>query len=73
VNLLFKQLSSQNKKSIKIWLFASLFVSLQPITQIINKLWTITRRTITIRKGGGWRARQLIPLPLKPFHERKKD
>jgi len=43
------------------------------IHQSINKLWTITRRIITICKGGGWRARQLIPLPLKPFHERKKD
>ena len=73
VNLLFKTLSFQNKNSNKIWLFARLFVSLQPITQLLTKLWTITRRTITICKGGGWRARLLIPLPLKPFHERKKD
>ena len=35
------------------------------ITKVLTSLWTITRRIITNSKGGGWRARQLIPLPLK--------
>ena len=42
--------------------FFIIFAPDKPI--LVTKLWTITRRTITICNGGGWRARLLIPLPL---------
>ncbi|MCH5302929.1 MAG: hypothetical protein J1E77_08820, partial [Prevotella sp.] len=38
------------------------------INKKVTRKWTTTRRIITIREGGGWRARLLIPLPLRPFH-----
>ena len=68
-----KRIAEIKEKCRCAWRICIFFLSLQPITQLLTKLWTITRRKITIRKGGGWRARLLIPLPLKPFHKRKKD
>jgi len=43
--------------------FHFFLLPLQANNQFINKLWTITRRKITIRNGGGQVARLLIPLP----------
>ena len=49
--------------------FFIIFAPDKPI--LVTKLWTITRRKITIRNGGGRVARLLIPLPLKPFQTKK--